>query len=63
MTKTFFILWFMIGANTHTLNINKFDTEAECQAALKAIEATFNELYWVDLNKSYSKCIKVEVKE
>lgn len=63
MIKTFFILWFMISSNSHTLNVVKFDTEAECQASLKAIETTFNELYWVDLDKSYSRCIKVEVKE
>lgn len=63
MIKTFFILWFMVGANNHTLNVVKFDTEAECQASLKAIEATFNELYWITLDTSYSKCIKVEVKE
>lgn len=63
MTKTFFILWFMISSNSHTLNIDKFDTEAECKAALKAIERTYNELYWGSLDMSYSKCVKVEVKE
>lgn len=66
MTKVFFILWFMIGSNNHTLNIVKFDTEAECMATISALKKTYDEMYsslWLTLNIDYSRCIRVEVKE
>ena len=63
LIKTFFILWFSIGANTHSLTTLKFDTEAECWAAAKAMEQSYNKTSWVSLDMSFVKCIKVEVKE
>lgn len=59
--NTFFILWFMIGANTHTLTMIKFDTEAECWAAGRAIVQSYNEdREWTKLDLTTLKCIKVE---
>lgn len=59
--NTFFILWFMIGANTHTLNLLKFDTEAECLAAGEAIVRAYNVgREWTNLDFNTFKCIKVE---
>lgn len=59
--NTFFILWFMIGANTHTLNLLKFDTEKECQAAGKAIVRFYNtDREWTKLDFNTFQCIKVE---
>ena len=63
MSKVFFILWFSVNANTASLATLKFDTEAECWAAAKAMEESYNKTSWVALDMSYVKCIKVEVKE
>jgi hypothetical protein len=61
--KTFFILWFMTGINTHTLTTTKFDTEAECLAAARAMAQYYNAtFYGMDITDENYECLKVEVK-
>jgi len=65
MSKVFFVLWFMMGSNTHTLTTMKLDTEAECRAVGRAMVNQYNNMYYIgtDMTEDSFKCLKVEVKE